>query len=284
METAVYYCCVAKGGRIIQAYSGGDLEIENLAALCLKSAPPFHRWYAQSMGRRTYGFLMEDGFIYFAIADIGLGIPGLLQFLEHVRDEFKNITKRNRGLGLNLKGNSGNLSNQSTNLSFVGLQEQLVPVIRQLITSLQNVSQSGDDQGSVPLPSSSPYRCGSDGYGEFESATSTKAPLLGKSCKQEKKTMAAMRGIELEEHRRSADRGCKTDSDSNNQGVTVTVTVTPNPLQKEMSTSMRMRSASQTVRRKWCRLVRLVLVIDAAVCIVLLLVWLVICQGLQCIR
>lgn len=63
------------------------------------------------MGRRIYGFLMEDGFIYFVIVDIGFGIFGFFQFLEYVRDEFKNIIKRNWGLGLNLKGNSGNLSN-----------------------------------------------------------------------------------------------------------------------------------------------------------------------------
>ncbi|KAG6431917.1 hypothetical protein SASPL_103489 [Salvia splendens] len=35
---------------------------------------------------------------------------------------------------------------------------------------------------------------------------------------------------------------------------------------------------------KWCRQVRTVLAIDAAVCVVLLVIWLVICKGLECIR
>ncbi|XP_021775298.1 phytolongin Phyl1.1-like [Chenopodium quinoa] len=264
----VHYCCVAKGGRILQAYSGGDDEIEKLAALCLEKAPLCHRWYSQTMSKRTFMFLMEDGYVYFAIANEGIGNPALLQFLEHVRIEFKKIAKKSSG------GRKGGASN-------VNLQEQLVPVIRQLITSLQNVSQTGANGGSAN-PSSSP--CVSY-YGEVvEVATSTKAPLLGnsKTLKQDKKVkdhhMIAMRGIELEENRRSTDRGHRGDSDSNPAGATVS----PLSLHKDMSSSMRLRS--QTTRRKWCRLVRLVLIVDAAVCILLFLAWLLICQGLQCVR
>lgn len=269
----VHYCCVAKGGKILQAYSVGDDEIEKLAALCLESAPPCHRWYSQTMCGRTYMFLMEDGFIYFAIANEGIGNSALLRFLEHVKIEFKKITKKG-GSSLGRKGGASNSS--------VNSQEQLVPVIHQLITSLQSVSQTGaNGSGSILNPSSSP--CDSYYGGVAEVATSTKAPLLGnKSLKQDKKLkdhhMIAMRGIELEENRRSADRGHRGDTDSNNAGATVS----PSALHKDMSSSMRMRS--QSSRRKWCHLVRLVLVADAAICIILLLVWLLICRGLQCVR
>lgn len=275
IQPTVYYCCVSRGNRILYAYSGGDHEIENLATLCLDKAPPFHRWYFETSGKRTYGFLIEDGYVYLTIVDESLGSPGVLQFLEHLRDEFKKIAR---------KGSRGSLSSMNS----VGLQEQLVPVIHRLITSLENVSQGASNWTADTRPSLHPGLSPSPGTanGQTEVATSTKAPLLGKSNKQEKKKakdhVIAMRDIELEEHRRSADRGVNLDSstlDSNNHGGAGSSIA----LQKD-SGSMRIRSGSQSIRKKWCRQVRIVLAIDAAVCVVLFVIWLLICHGIECIR
>lgn len=275
IQPTVYYCCVSRGNRILYAYSGGDHEIENLATLCLDKAPPFHRWYFETSGKRTYGFLIEDGYVYLTIVDESLGSPGVLQFLEHLRDEFKKIAR---------KGSRGSLSSMNS----IGLQEQLVPVIHRLITSLENVSQGASNWTADTRPSLHPGLSPSPGTanGQTEVATSTKAPLLGKSNKQEKKKakdhVIAMRDIELEEHRRSADRGVNLDSstlDSNNHGGAGSSIA----LQKD-SGSMRIRSGSQSIRKKWCRQVRIVLAIDAAVCVVLFVIWLLICHGIECIR
>lgn len=275
IQPTVYYCCVSKGNRILYAYSGGDHEIENLATLCLDKAPPFHKWYFETSGKRTYGFLIEDGYVYLTIVDESLGSPGVLQFLEHLRDEFKKIAR---------KGSRGSLSSMNS----VGLQEQLVPVIHRLITSLENVSLGASNWTADTRPSLHPGLSPSPGTanGQTEVATSTKAPLLGKSNKQEKKKakdhVIAMRDIELEERRRSADRGVNLDSstlDSNNHGGAGSSIA----LQRD-SGSMRMRSGSQSIRKKWCRQVRIVLAIDAAVCVVLFVVWLLICRGIKCIR
>lgn len=274
IQNTVYYCCVSRGNKILYTYSAGDHEIENLAALCLEKAPPFHRWYFETTRKRTFGFLMEDGYVYFAIVDEVVGNSGVLQFLEHVREEFKKVAR---------KGSRGSFSSMNS----IGLQEQLVPIIRRLITSLDNVSQNGSDwitetpsslhTGLSPSPSNA--------NGQIEAANSTKAPLLGKSSKQEKKAkdhVITMRDIELEGHRRSTDRGAKIDLetlDSNNQvGVGSSVS-----LQKDLG-SMRFRSSSQSVRKKWCRLVRIVLAIDAAICVILLVIWLCICHGFSCIH
>lgn len=275
IQNTVYYCCVSRGNRILYTYSGADHEIEKLAALCLERAPPFHRWYFETIRKRTYGFLMEDGYVYFTIADEGLGNPGVLQFLEHVRDELKKVAR---------KGSRGSFSSMNS----IGLQEQLVPVICRLITTLENVSKSRSDWTNE-TPSSldvdlSPSP--SNANSQIEVATSTKAPLLGKSSKQDKKKakdhVIVMRDIELEEHRRSTDRGVKVDLeslDSNNQGgVGSSVS-----LQKDLG-SMRIRSGSQSIRKKWWRQVRIVLAIDAAVCVILFIIWLLICRGISCIR
>ncbi|KAA8544563.1 hypothetical protein F0562_022578 [Nyssa sinensis] len=276
IQNTVYYCCVSKGNRILYVYSSGDHEIENLAALCLERTPPYHRWYFQTVGKRTFGFLMEDGYVYFAIVDEHLGNQGILQFLEHVRDEFKKLTK---------KGSSRSMSN----LNSLCLQEQLVPVIRRLIASLEHVSQNSNEW---PAETPSPHHAGlslsacNDANGQIEIVASTKAPLLGKSSKQEKKKLKdhviAMRDIELEEHRKSTDRGVRIDSetlDSNNQGVVVPSI----SLQKDMGL-MRTRSGTQNIRKKWCRQIRIVLAIDAAICVVLFVIWLAVCVSTECIH
>lgn len=277
IQNTVYYCCVAKGNRVLNSYSSGDHEMENLALLCLERAPSFHKWYVETMGKKTFGFIIEDGYVYFTIVDENVGNPGVLQFLEHLRDEFKNVAR---------KGSRGSLSSMNS----FSVQEQLVPAIRRLITSLENVSQGGSGwTGETPSPhaglSPSPNNSAN---GQNEVSSSTKAPLLGKPSKQEKKKakdhIIAMRDIELEEHRKSADRGVNIDSisatlDSSNQsGPSSSI-----PLQKELG-SMRIRSSPQSIRKKWCRQVRIVLAIDAAVCLVLLSIWLVICHGIECIR
>lgn len=275
IQNKVYYCCVSKGNRILYAYSGGDHEIENIAALCVERAPPFHRWYFETIAKRTYGFLMEDGYVYFTIVDEGLGNSGVLRFLEHVRDEFKNLAR---------KGSRGSLSNMNS----IYIQEKLVPVIRHLITSLENVS---DNSSNWRNETSSSFQVGlspspSNLNGQIEGASSTKAPLLGKSSKQDKKKakdhVIAMRDVELEENRKSTERGAKVDSgnmDCNSQGGAGASFA----LQKDLG-SMRMRSGSQSIRKKWWRQVRIVLAIDAAVCLILFVIWLIICRGISCIR
>lgn len=273
IQHKVYYCCVYKGNRILYAYSAGDHEIENVAALCLERAPSYHRWYFETMGKRTYGFLMEEGYVYFTIVDESLGNSGVLRFLEHVRDEFRNLTKKN---------SRGSLSNVNS----ISIQEKLVPVIRGLINSLETVSENSRDwrdetssfqAGLSPSPSNL--------NGQVEGASSTKAPLLGKSSKQDKKKakdhVITMRDVEVEEPRKSTDRGIKVDSgmESDSQGGAGG----PFSLQKDLG-SRRMRSGHQSIHKKWWRQVRIVLAIDAAVCLILFIIWLIVCGGISCIR
>lgn len=257
VQNSVYYCCVSKGDRVLYEYSGGDGDTEKLAGLCLEKAPLYHKWYFETMGKRTFGFLMEEGFVYLAIADVGLGKLGLLQFLEHIRDEFG---KMNKGLRKSM-----------SNLDSLSLQEQLVPVIRNLISSLEKVSETSECLTETPSPP-----------GQSEAVVSTKAPLLGKSSKLEKKKMKehaiAMRDIQMEEHRRSTDRAIKMDSENLES---TRLDASGSSLSRK--DSARLRSSNSNVRRKYWRQVRIVLAIDAAVCLLLFVIWLLICGGTRCI-
>ncbi|KAI3761117.1 hypothetical protein L1987_51525 [Smallanthus sonchifolius] len=265
----VHYCCVCNGGNILYAYnSGEDHEIEKLAALCLEQAPSHHKWYFQTMINKTFGFLMEDGYVYFAIVDENLDKSKKLEFLERVRDAFKKVAK---------KGSRRIMSNPNS----VVLQEQLLPVIWRLIKSLEHVNESVDVVRS-------PYNdISSDNNGQLDLGASTKAPLLGKSSKQEKRKMRdhvinVRESGAVEEYRKSANKqGAKVDVsclDVNNQGGSVAGV----SLTREVSSVS--RSRNQTVRNKWCRQVRIVLAIDVAVCLVLFVVWMMVCRGTECIH
>lgn len=238
-RNTVCYCCIWKGGRVLHSYSMGDHGIDNLAALCLETIPPFHRWYFETIGDNTFAFFINNGYVYFAIVRHSFGNSQLLRFLEKLKDEFGR-----RG---------GSLC----------LQEQLIPVVRDLVASLQRA-----DAATV-WPSPSP---------RIEAAgASTKAPLLGRPSKHDKKKMkdhaVFMRDIEMEEHRRSSSGPLDAPSDQGTSSVS--------PLHHKDYTSSR---SSQNLHNKWCRQVRIILAIDAVVCVVLFIIWLVICRGIQCIR
>ncbi|KAI3522252.1 hypothetical protein L1887_11746 [Cichorium endivia] len=270
IRNTVYYCCVWNGGKVLYSYNnGGDHEIENLAALCLEKAPSHHKWYFQTMFQKTFGFLMEDGYVYFAIIASTLGNPGNLEFLEHLRDEFKKVTK---------KGSNRTISN----LNSLVLQEQFLPVIRRLIASLEHVT----DTTSTPSPYNnglSPSPTSTDNNGNLDIGISTKAPLLGKSSKQEKRktrdhVITVRENGTVEDHRKSADKGGNKVDPASLEGGSITGV----SLTKEVSSMS--RSSTQTIRNKWCRQVRIVLAIDIAVCLILFIVWIVVCRGTECIR
>nr|AIN39804.1 hypothetical protein [Zoysia matrella] len=98
------YCCIARGRKVIYRYAsssdddggGGDPGTESAAALCLEHAPAHHRHFVHTSGSRSYAFLAADGHTFFAIIDPCVGSVGALQFLERVRDVFRNASNSHR--------------------------------------------------------------------------------------------------------------------------------------------------------------------------------------------
>ncbi|XP_047326941.1 phytolongin Phyl1.1-like [Impatiens glandulifera] len=266
MQNTVFYCCVLKGDQIVYTYnSNGDPEIEKLASLCLERIPSFHKWYFQTMNHKTFGFLMEENYVYFTIADQGLGNSGVHSFLKHVMEEFRKASKK------------GTLRRTMSNVNSHALQEQLLPVVHRLIASLEKVSQNRTEWPTEALSSDN----NANGR-QNETAVSTKMPLLGRPGKHEKRKMKdhhhhmiGIRDIELE------DRGIAIE---NSSGSTDSSSGQSGPLQKESSLRRSLSGGSQNARRKWCRQVRIILAIDAGLCLIMLVVWLVVCRGIQCLR
>jgi hypothetical protein len=55
-------------------------------------------------------------------------------------------------------------------------------------------------------------------------------------------------------------------------------------LERSSSTSSSRHRGQQLARRTWWRKVKLVLVVDIVFCIILFVIWLVICKGFHCVR
>ncbi|KAG1331219.1 phytolongin Phyl1.1-like [Cocos nucifera] len=226
------FCCVSKGNRILHKFNGGDRELEALAERCLEKAPALHSWYSHTVGSRTFSFLMDGNFTYFAIADPSTGNLETRWFLKRFRDSFK--------------------------ASKNGFQDELVPVIGRLISSLENMSRNqSSDSASAD--------------GSTNSATML---LLGKASGKHDRKKSKERVVEAE----------GGGDDRNGRGIKIELPHEPAggvvSLRKSLSSRNR---GPQHTQKLWCRHVKMVLAIDAVLCLVLLGVWLGICRGFQCL-
>lgn len=225
------YLCVAKGSSVLHSYSAQDPELEALAAVCLQNAPPFHSWYFHTDGARTFGFLMEDGYTYFAIADPSSGSSATLRLLQNIRDGFKKASKS-------------------------GVHDELVPVLRSLITSLESMSGPGDR---------------SDQSASSDGPASTDGPLLGSSSSRSDMKAVKDRVVE------PTDRTVRIDMSPESAVGAVS-------LQKCSSSSSGSRVRGQQMgQRLWCRHIKMVIAADALLCLVLFGVWMAVCRGFQCV-
>ncbi|PWA46331.1 Longin domain-containing protein [Artemisia annua] len=212
--SVVYYCCVSNGVKVLYGFNNGDdVEIEKLAALCLEKVPSHHKWYFQTMCKKSFGFLIEDGYVFFAIFDQSVGGVGKLEFLEHFRDEFKKVAKKG-----SKRSGSG--------LKLDVVQEKMEPVVRRLIASLDKESNACRETPLLGKSSKQEKR------------------------KTRDHVISVRENGAADENRKSGDKGgAKVDSssiDPDNQGGSVDGIVS-----KEVSSMS--RSTTQTIRNKWCR-------------------------------
>lgn len=225
------YCSVSKAGKVLYSYNGGDRELETLAALCLENAPNFHSWYSHTVGNRTFGFLMDEGCIYFAIVDPCDSSASVHRFLQLIRDGFKKNSKN-------------------------GLQDELFPIIRHLMASLESVNN----------PVVSAEERSLEVWVSIDASPSTKAPLLGK---HDKKGKMKERVVEVRDSEEEHVDRVRIDS-SPEQPV--------HGFSLQKSASMRAKG-----QRLWCRHVKIVAAIDAFLCLLLFGIWLAVCRGFHCV-
>ncbi|KAL0403238.1 UNVERIFIED_CONTAM: Phytolongin Phyl2.2 [Sesamum radiatum] len=65
----IHYACIAKGTTVLAEFNSKDAALGEIAAKCLEVTPPFHAIFTHTVRSRTYTFLIEDPFVFFAIFD-----------------------------------------------------------------------------------------------------------------------------------------------------------------------------------------------------------------------
>ncbi|KAL6856939.1 hypothetical protein ACP4OV_018321 [Aristida adscensionis] len=242
------YCCIAKGRKVIYCFNSkdGDPQMEATAALCLEHAPPHHRHFIHTMGSRSYGYLMADGHTFFAIIDPSVGNVGALQFLERVRDVFRNANKKN------------------------GFHDSMVPAVQRLVASLEKMPHA-----SFVLDETADR----GGSNESSSCSSSKVPLLGKNngSRKDKKKM---------KDKEKAASGADGESEQHgNRGVRIDMPTDQDVggMSLERSPSQSRLRRQQPPRSMWMRHVKLIIIVDAIICLALFAAWLAVCKGFQCV-
>lgn len=147
-----------------------------------------------------------------------------------------------------------------------GFHDSLVPAVQRLVASLEKMPHATFDlEESVEKGEPS----------DSSSCTSSKVPLLGRSGSRKDKKKAK---------EKAASAAVCEDEQHGTRGVRIDV-----PPEEVGGMSLE-RSASQSRLRRqhssrslWVRHVKIIIVVDAIICILLFAAWLAICKGFQCV-
>ncbi|KAH7543825.1 hypothetical protein JRO89_XS15G0026000 [Xanthoceras sorbifolium] len=257
----IHYACIARGSVILGEYSSKEHEFtENFAQQCIDKTPPNHSMFTHTVCKRTYTFLIDGPFTFFAIFDESLERSESLWFLNRVKSAFEDMVE------------SGSISDVVESSSGVVVvvapgcfQARFDSVLDEMMSLdlgfLNPLSRSG---------SLAPLKDGrSSSVDSVKGGSMAVAPLLGlpqdKGLKKKKKRSTG---------EKEATNGVREINIENKVDVCDDVV-----LQKNMLYAGERQKAKQI----WKKHVWIVLVLDLLVCSVLFGIWLWVCRGFQCI-
>ncbi|OIV98019.1 hypothetical protein TanjilG_16856 [Lupinus angustifolius] len=87
----IYYACIAKQTTILAQHNNtNDPKIESLASQCIQLTPPNHSIFSHTHKNRTFTFLIDTPFTFFAIFNNQTLKSETLIFLDAVKTAFRN--------------------------------------------------------------------------------------------------------------------------------------------------------------------------------------------------
>lgn len=267
----VYYACVAKGTIILAEINSKDADLGSIALKCLEKTPPLHTFFTHTVRNRTYTFLIENAFVFFAIFDEKIDKSDGLAFLSRVKGAFREVMDRSSG------------RKRLDKLHSHCFQGELNPVFHQLLDSSINDVDEGDvDEGE----GSHSTRSELEDHGRSSSLDSVKGKKMGSmplladaanSLKQKKKRFFGQFKKRQEE---VSEKNVNVDI-CDDHGI---------KLSREFSVVMQKNGGlvhgevgHQKAKKVWKKQVWVVLSLDLIVCTILFIVWLCVCRGFKCI-
>ncbi|KAH7538240.1 hypothetical protein FEM48_Zijuj03G0178300 [Ziziphus jujuba var. spinosa] len=164
----ICYACIAKNTTILAQFSK-ESDLEDLAQQCIEKAPPYHSMFSQTVRERTYTFLLDDPFVYFAIFSQDLDQSEGIWFLNRLKSGFQESLK-----GGSMKG--------FDNFSSLCFQAEFDVVVREVMAL--NLKSDLDLVDSPPVVSNGSRNPSLD---SSKGKKLILTPLLGKPIKGLKK-------------------------------------------------------------------------------------------------
>ena len=246
----ICYACIAKGTTVLAEYSSNEPKIEELAAECVAKAPPHHSLFSHTVKKRTYTFVFDEPFVYFAIFDEHMVKSEQIRFLNRMKCAFDKIIQSR---GITRTG-----SDDFTTLSF---QSQLHSVFREAMgLDLDSVKDSLPDENK---DSQNPN------MDSVKVKRSLMVPLIGEPIKglKKKKRVVGMESSEINGKEVAVEKKVEVCADMNGF-------ISKNNILNDR----------QKAKQIWKKHVWVVLLLDVFVCAILFVIWLWVCSGFKCME
>lgn len=285
LQNLVYYAAVAKRTTVLADYEdAGSGAFAHMASKCLEHIPPLHNSFSYTTSNRMFICLMEDLFIYYAIMDEALSKAKAFMFLEHMRDAFRVLLQQKDVYPDMLTSHS--------------LHSEMGPFFKHLVSSLVGLPQrekvrmreeqlilqaqrDADNDFEVSSPSAVAPLSDEDfdlqtehkPMSSLSASRSPRMPLIGKGRRGKKKSREYDKGA----------IGSPMDSscEALNKSKCLQIMVDDNSPRAHVRGH---RACWQEAQDRWWRNVKLIIVLDVIVCILLLAIWLAVCEGVNCLK
>ncbi|CAA7050201.1 unnamed protein product [Microthlaspi erraticum] len=241
----LFYSCIAKGTVILAEFSSKEEPgIEALALRCIENVPPHHSMISHTVRKRTYAFVVDGLFSYFAILDEVVEKSESLWLFGRLKSATEALVA------------DGSASDSLDNPTQLCLQSKLDPVFAEIAAS--GGGGNRDLELELGLVGSPRELDSPKGRGFM--------PLLGKPLrvlKNKKRLQTEGKGEGAE---KKVDLGGGVVSKGLRDGL------------------LHDHHHRQKAKHIWRKHVWIVLMFDVCVCVVLFGIWLWVCQGFQCIQ
>lgn len=241
----VRYACVARDATVLAEFNSEDADLGSLAIRCLEKTPSFHSAYTHTVRGRSYAFLIQDPFVYFAIFEEKLEKYDAMVFLSGIKEEFDVFMTQGSSAKKRLE--------QAGSHCFQG---EFNPVFHRLLAS--SLSETEE-------PPRSPRKVSHESSGSMDSlacgCNMGTTPLFNEATNNLKKKNKKKRLLGESEDATSRDFSVSMHKNAAFSG----------------------ELGHQRAKKVWKRQVWVVLALDFIVCTMLFIVWLWVCRGFKCI-
>ncbi|MCO5600569.1 hypothetical protein L7F22_054683 [Adiantum nelumboides] len=289
LPNLIYYASVCTSALdTIAEYLDGDAELPRMALNCLQLLPPYHSRLSHTTNRRMFACIIDQPFLYCTIADEALNRSSVMSFLEQVQQEFMLYATATGCLADHGKWEAHSLDVTFDSIfrrlvsPFVGIPQEekdciaAEPSNNQMYTDVEADVESG--LGNTYYDR---YNHASPCHDMSSGSRSTSIPLISKTSSTKYK------------HKKNKDEARDaSEKVEDNKGrpfdkvhkLEITGDITGPKTQLQRLGSSRSFKGQQVAQRMWWRSVKIVLMLDAFICLILFCIWLGICRGFSCTK